>query len=312
MGENMNKFKSKRKIKIKFRYVIYIIIVILIYQLFIYVSTNLKIVKTNEEFISKILSNSNYHLSYNQNHSNIFNYILKSMIDVNNPVDILRNQNENKVILSGSLKLSSYEKNRTIYIYNTHDLEQYNNSILKNYNIKSDVNMASTLLSKTLNNLGINVIIEPKKTSEILSSQNLDYNKSFDVSKTYIKEAMKENNIDLFIDLHSDDVSRELTTTVLDEKKYAKVIFSVGKNNENFNQNYELVQKLNKKIIEIDDSLSRGIIINDKQNYNQELSQNMIFINIGGYENTIDEVLNTIEVISPLIKEILYEERENS
>ena len=312
MGENMNKFKSKRKIKIKFRYVIYIIIVILIYQLFIYVSTNLKIVKTNEEFISKILSNSNYHLSYNQNYSNIFNYILKSMIDVNNPVDILRNQNENKVILSDSLKLSSYEKNRTIYIYNTHDLEQYNNSILKNYNIKSDVNMASILLSKILNNLGINVIIEPKKTSEILSSQNLDYNKSFDVSKTYIKEAMKENNIDLFIDLHSDDVSRELTTTVLDEKKYAKVIFSVGKNNENFNQNYELVQKLNKKIIEIDDSLSRGIIINDKQNYNQELSQNMIFINIGGYENTIDEVLNTIEVISPLIKEILYEETENS
>ena len=302
----MSKFKSKRKIKIKFRYVIYIIIVILIYQLFIYVSTNLKIVKTNEEFISKILSNSNYHLSYNQNHSNIFNYILKSMIDVNNPVDILRNQNENKVILSDSLKLSSYEKNRTIYIYNTHDLEQYNNSILKNYNIKSDVNMASILLSKILNNLGINVIIEPKKTSEILSSQNLDYNKSFDVSKTYIKEAMKENNIDLFIDLHSDDVSRELTTTVLDEKKYAKVIFSVGKNNENFNQNYELVQKLNKKIIEIDDSLSRGIIINDKQNYNQELSQNMIFINIGGYENTIDEVLNTIEVISPLIKEIPF------
>ena len=308
----MNKFKSKRKIKIKFRYVIYIIIVILIYQLFIYVSTNLKIVKTNEEFISKILSNSNYHLSYNQNYSNIFNYILKSMIDVNNPVDILRNQNENKVILSDSLKLSSYEKNPTIYIYNTHDLEQYNNSILKNYNIKSDVNMASILLSKIFNNLGINVIIEPKKTSEILNSQNLDYNKSFDVSKTYIKEAMKENNIDLFIDLHSDDVSRELTTTVLDEKKYAKVIFSVGKNNENFNQNYELVQKLNKKIIEIDDSLSRGIIINDKQNYNQELSQNMIFINIGGYENTIDEVLNTIEVISPLIKEILYEERENS
>ena len=38
----------------------------------------------------------------------------------------------------------------------------------------------------------------------------------------------------------------------------------------------------------------------------------MIFINIGGYENTIDEVLNTIEVISPLIKEILYEETENS
>ena len=62
----MNKFKSKKKIKIKFRYLIYVVIVFLIYELFIYVSTNLKIVRTNEQFISRILSNSNYHLAYNQ------------------------------------------------------------------------------------------------------------------------------------------------------------------------------------------------------------------------------------------------------
>lgn len=76
----------------KFKYLIYVIIIFLIYQLFVYVSTNLKIIKTNETFISKILSNSNNHLVYNQKHNNMFNYIMANLIDINNPISILKNK----------------------------------------------------------------------------------------------------------------------------------------------------------------------------------------------------------------------------
>ncbi len=306
----MNKFKSKRKIKLKFRYFVYVIIVFLLYELFIYVSTNFKIVKTNEQFISNILSDSNYHLAYNKNYNNIFNHLITNLIDVNNPVEILKNQNENKITISQDLMFSSYEDSKTIYIYNTHDLEEYDNSILKNYNITANVRMASILLSKRLNEIGLNTIVESKNTSQILVDNNL--NDYFVASRDYLIESNKNNDIDLFIDLHSDDVSRELTTTQIGEKKYAKVIFSVGRKNKNYMNNYNIVEILNRKIKEKYPDLTRGIILDDNNTYNQDISNNMILINIGGYQNTIDEVLNTIELISPLIKETLYEETESS
>ena len=305
----MNKFKSKKKIKLKFRYLIYIVIAFLVYQLFIYVSTNLKIVRTNEEFISKILSNSNYHLAYNQNYNNIFNYIVKNLIDVNNPVEILKNQNENKITISSNLLLSSNSKNKTVYIYNTHDFEEYDNYILKNYNITTDVNMASVILAKKLNDLGLNTIIETKSTYEILKENNL--NDYFLASRTYLEE-IKNNNIDLLIDLHRDDVSRDLTTAEINGKRYAKVIFFVSKKNKDYMTNYNLAENLNKKIKEKYPDLTRGIVLKDNSTYNQDLSGNMVFINIVGYQNTIDEVLNTIEIISPLIKETLYEKTKSS
>ena len=76
--------------------------------------------------------------------------------------------------------------------------------------------------------------------------------------------------------------------------------------------NYNIVENLNRKIKEKYPDLTRGIILDDNSTYNQDLSSNMILINIGGYQNTIDEVLNTIDLISPLIKEICYEKAENS
>ena len=48
--------------------------------------------------------------------------------------------------------------------------------------------------------------------------------------------------------------------------------------------------------------------IYDNYTYNQELSEKIIFINIGGYENDIVEVKNTIDLLGPIIKEVLDEE----
>ena len=62
------------------------------------------------------------------------------------------------------------------------------------------------------------------------------------------------------------------------------------------------------KIKEKYPDLTRGIVLNDNYTYNQELSEKIIFINIGGYENDIVEVKNTIDLLGPIIKEVLDEE----
>lgn len=293
------KFKSKRKIKLKFKYLIFIIIIILIYLLFSYISSNFKLVTINKNAISKILSNNSIHIIYNED-DNYLNKILQKFININDPVGILKNQTENKIILKDKLKLSSYKYK--VYLYNTHDLEQYKDFI---QNIKINVGNASLLLSNNLKSIGIDVIVEKQKVSDLT---NNDLSKSFDISKTLIENIIQSENIDLFIDLHRDDEKKEVTTLELNGKKYAKVKFVVGRKNKNYMLNYNLTELINRKIKEKYPDLTRGIVLNDNYTYNQELSEKIIFINIGGYENDIVEVKNTIDLLGPIIKEVLDEE----
>ncbi len=293
------KFKSKRKIKLKFKYLIFIIIIILIYLLFSYISSNFKLVTINKNAISKILSNNSIHIIYNED-DNYLNKILQKFININDPVGILKNQTENKIILKDKLKLSSYKYK--VYLYNTHDLEQYKDFI---QNIKINVGNASLLLSNNLKSIGIDVIVEKQKVSDLT---NNDLSKSFDTSKILIENIIQNENIDLFIDLHRDDEKKEVTTLELNGKKYAKVKFVVGRKNKNYMLNYNLTELINRKIKEKYPDLTRGIVLNDNYTYNQELSEKIIFINIGGYENDIVEVKNTIDLLGPIIKEVLDEE----
>lgn len=293
------KFKSKRKIKLKFKYLIFIIIIILIYLLFLYISSNFKLVTINKNAISKILSNNSIHIIYNED-DNYLNKILQKFININDPVGILKNQTENKIILKDKLKLSSYKYK--VYLYNTHDLEQYKDFI---QNIKINVGNASLLLSNNLKSIGIDVIVEKQKVSDLT---NNDLSKSFDASKILIENIIQNENIDLFIDLHRDDEKKEVTTLELNGKKYAKVKFVVGRKNKNYMLNYNLTELINRKIKEKYPDLTRGIVLNDNYTYNQELSEKIIFINIGGYENDIVEVKNTIDLLGPIIKEVLDEE----
>lgn len=293
------KFKSKRRIKLKFKYLIFIIIIILIYLLFSYISSNFKLVTINKNAISKILSNNSIHIIYNED-DNYFNKILQKFININDPVGILKNQTENKIILKDKLKLSSYKYK--VYLYNTHDLEQYKDFI---QNIKINVGNASLLLSNNLKSIGIDVIVGKQKVSDLT---NNDLSKSFDISKTLIENIIQSENIDLFIDLHRDDEKKEVTTLELNGKKYAKVKFVVGRKNKNYMLNYNLTELINRKIKEKYPDLTRGIVLNDNYTYNQELSEKIIFINIGGYENDIVEVKNTIDLLGSIIKEVLDEE----
>lgn len=292
------KFKSKRRIKLKFKYLIFVIIIILIYLLFSYISSNFKLVTINKNAISKILSNNSIHIIYNED-DNYFNKILQKFININDPVGILKNQTENKIILKDKLKLSSYKYK--VYLYNTHDLEQYKDFI---QNIKISVGNASLLLSNNLKSIGIDVIVEKQKVSDLT---NNDLSKSFDISKTLIENIIQSENIDLFIDLHRDDEKKEVTTLELNGKKYAKVKFVVGRKNKNYMLNYNLTELINRKIKEKYPDLTRGIVLNDNYTYNQELSEKIIFINIGGYENDIVEIKNTIDLLGPIIKEVLDE-----
>lgn len=333
MGENMvKKFKSKKYKKNIFKYLLIVLVIYLLYSIYSLAILNIKLVDNNEEFIKNILANSNYHMLYEKKENNLI-YKLTTLftnLEIKKPVTILEqgfgyklNSNETHLVYNEDYEneiesvinyMSKPENNSDplVYIYNTHQTESYNNEYLEAYNITPNVLMASYLLKEKLEKLDIPTLVEESNIPEFMRINNWVYKDSYKASRFYLLDTMnKYSSIKLFIDLHRDSVSHKNSTTQINGKNYAKVLFVVGKEHDNYKQNLELANYINNKIVEDYPSLSRGILEKEGSGvngiYNQDLSSNCMLLELGGNENNISEVLNTIEIISNIIKEYIDE-----
>ncbi len=196
--------------------------------------------------------------------------------------------------------------NPIVYIYNTHQLEEYNSKLLYDYSIKPNVMIASYVLKEKLSEYNIESIVETNNIKEYLNNNNLKYSYSYDASRYFMNKAKEEySTIEYFIDLHRDSALKDKTTLELNNKKYARLMFVVGLEHENYEKNLSLAIKLNELIENKYPNLSRGVLKKAGANvngiYNQDISPNSLLIELGGVENTIDEVYNTIEAIADII-----------
>ena len=326
------RIRLKRRKNLKYLRITFLLILVFISFACIYnYSTKIKMYSSNEEFIMDLLNNSNHHIKYNK--KNILNKVTSfiSNININKPVTILensfyyKNNQETEFVYNDDYNPEEMEtvhikdpnptniEKPLVYIYNSHQLENYSSANYEAYNITPNVMMAAYLLREKLNNLGINTIVEESDITEFIRINNWNYNYSYVASRYYIEDAIKENpSLNFFIDLHRDALSKANSTTSIDGKNYAKVLFVVGLEHDNYQKNLELANEINRRIYEKYPNLTRGVITKAGQNvdgiYNQDLHPNMILLELGGNENTIDEVLNTIEVISVILKEYISNE----
>lgn len=251
--------------------------------------------------VTKVLDPSNYidYLLKTGFNNQISKSILKSPLDIEN-ISLVNNEEEVK------------SNEPLIYIYNTHDEEAYYNSYLNPYNIVPDVKLASYYFQERLKDLGIESVVEKRKIKDVLEENGWNYRYSYNASRVYLEEASKNNpSIKYFIDLHRDSVGKDKTTTTINGKNYARVMFLVGLEHENYQKNLDLATRLNELISQFDSTLSRGIYQKEGPGvngiYNQDFNSNTILIEVGGQYNTIEEVANTIEVIARVLKDYLGE-----
>lgn len=251
--------------------------------------------------VTQVLDPSNYidYLLKTGFNNQISKSILKSPLDIEN-ISLVNNEEEVK------------SNEPLIYIYNTHDEEAYYNSYLNPYNIVPDVKLASYYFQERLKDLGIESVVEKRKIKDVLEGNGWNYRYSYNASRVYLEEVSKNNpSIKYFIDLHRDSVGKDKTTTTINGKSYAKVMFLVGLEHENYQKNLDLATRLNELISQFDSTLSRGIYQKEGPGvngiYNQDFNSNTILIEVGGQYNTIEEVANTIEVIARVLKDYLGE-----
>lgn len=332
MGDYMAKrFKAKKQKKFKVLRLIFIVVSIyILYKLLCLLVINAKLSNSNEEFIVALLNDSNHHMLYEQQNNNIVKKFLYKITnaDTKHPVTLLENvfgyELDTKAVASDVSEETEIPTNTEyisdpnpvivdnprVYIYNSHQLEDYNANNFEEYNITPNVLMASYLLKEKLNKQNIPTIVETSNITDFLNLNGWDYASSYKASRFYILDALnKYSDLDLMIDLHRDAIPASSSTVEIDGKKYAKVLFVVGIDHANYAPNLELATKLNDMIKEKYPTLTRGVITKGGKGvdgiYNQDLSSKIILIECGGNENSIDEVMNTIEILSEIIKEYL-------
>lgn len=182
-----------------------------------------------------------------------------------------------------------------IYIYSTHQTEEYKDG---------DVYEASKYLSNILNKKDVEVVVEDTNIKESLKAHNYTYNDSYKITRELLEKNINDKTI-LYIDLHRDSASYDVSTVEINKKKYARMMFVIGGKHESYKQNYKLADELNKKLKNKNNKISRGIFVRESSSYNQDLNSNVILIELGGPHNSMEEVKNSLAILADVILEFV-------
>ena len=303
----MKRFKTRKKVRF-FKVFIFLIIILISFIFTIkYIKSNLSI----DKYIKSLFNEG-------------FNNQLESNKVVFNPISILFNNldinfinNEKTIKYIEQVNISN--DNPIVYLYNTHDLEEYKIDYKYDYSIIPTVKLASYIMQEKLNSLSINTIVETNSIKDILNKNNWIYKDSYKASKILLLDAINNNkSLKYFIDIHRDSSSYDKTTINYDNKNYAQVMFIIGMENNNYEYNLNVASKLSELLNNKVKGLSKGILkkegIGVNGIYNQDVNNNVILIELGGVDNNISEVVNTInilsEVLSLYIKDDINEQKE--
>lgn len=260
---------------------------------FLVFSINNKFKDNNESIVSKVVYSSlNKIVSFNDS-------IIKNEID-----PVIENIVSENIIDKNE---TIYKTEPIIYIYNTHDTESYYLPFVSDYSIKPTVKLASYILKDHLNDFNISSYVETKTISSYLKKNNLGYLGSYEASRYYMKEASKEYNFKIYIDIHRDSLKYDKTLYKKDNKKYAKVLFVLAKKNKDYKYNLKFINYINNKLNKNYSGLSRGVLERNDVIFNQDISKNAILLELGGVDNTIEEINNTLYVIASVLNDYINE-----
>lgn len=322
--------KAKKKTS-KFKIIFYLIIVYLSFAYTFYYSIKSSNTITNKEFINLILSKGNANINNDYSLINIVNDTVNFLFNIdfkspstilnkellasgkkNNEIDIMHDDDYSD--MEELKKISSYIEdpnpvdinNPIIYIYNSHQLENYSNKSLDIYGITPNVLMASYILKEKLNTMGLSTVVETTNLTDFLNANGWNHASSYKASRLLIlNNKSKYNTLKYFIDIHRDSVSKEVATININNKNYARILFVVGLEHDNYQKNLDNMNALNKLCEKYYPGLSRGIYKKSGPGvngiYNQDINEFTMLIEVGSYTNTIDEVFNTIEALSNIL-----------
>ena len=319
MSKKMNlKNKKKKKHIIKKSLFIMTFLLSLFFTIRLLASISIK--NQEDEFLTFLLENQNIYLEDKRQGFSYFHKMMMKLlnIDLASPLTFLNRDykglTSNEVVKlkknETNKKIETKKENPTIYIYNTHQTEEYKSTSFLEYSVNPNVLMASYILEEQLSNKGNVVLVEEESVSKLRTTLGLNYAGSYKVTRSMMENAKKNNpTLKYYIDLHRDSLTHDKTTLTVDGKSYAKILFIVGLENSNYQENLDFTNKISDLLNQKVKGLSKGIykkegpLVNGV--YNQDFSNRVILIELGGNENTIDEVYRSLIVLGQVLDEVI-------
>ncbi len=303
------RFKSRKKLN-NLKKIIYLIFILIGFFLsYLYFYYKVRNMISSEDYLNYLLK-----VGFNKqiDSSYIKSSLLSNATFDNTPVTENNNDDTSQITDKSNTKEVLNSTKPIIYIYSTHDTEGYASSYFNIYNIKPDVKIASYYLQEKLSDLGLNTIVEKRMIKDALNKNNWVYKDSYKASRIYLENTYQNNtSLKYFIDLHRDSSLKSKTTTTIDGKSYARVMFLVGLEHDNYNANLKVATDINNLIKAKYPSLTRGIYKKSGPGvngiYNQDFNSNCILIELGGQYNTMLEVSNTIDILAKILYDYIGE-----
>lgn len=303
------RFKSRKKLN-NLKKIIYLIFILMGFFLsYLYFYYKVRNMISSEDYLNYLLK-----VGFNKqiDSSYIKSSLLSNIKFDNTSVTENNNDDTSQITDKSNTKEVLNSTKPIIYIYSTHDTEGYASSYFNIYNIKPDVKIASYYLQEKLSDLGLNTIVEKRVIKDALNKNNWVYKDSYKASRIYLENTYQNNtSLKFFIDLHRDSSLKSKTTTTIDGKSYARVMFLVGLEHDNYNANLKVATDINNLIKAKYPSLTRGIYKKSGPGvngiYNQDFNSNCILIELGGQYNTMLEVSNTIDILAKILYDYIGE-----
>ena len=208
---------------------------------------------------------------------------------------LMSDEQEDSYIVTESSYVEGKKETKKVYIYNTHQQEEYSDG--------KTVIDASIQLANLLQEAGVQGIYVSNDFKTWLNAKGLNYNYSYHASNYYLNEALVQyGGFDLIIDFHRDSIPRESSYITIDNKTYAKMMFVVGGLSKNANAITQRCNELTSLVNE--NGVMKNVMIREAY-YNQDVSDRMVLIEVGSDKNTYEEVSNSTKLLADSILKYL-------
>lgn len=216
---------------------------------------------------------------------------------------------------------AEYEEEVEVYIYHTHTWEAFLPELETEVNEddefpgahawdrENNITVVGEHLSSELTKRGIVTLHDRTDFQTIIEERGLQYADYYEVSREYVEEVLtQQDNIQMVFDIHRDSLSRNQTTTTINGEEVARIYFNVGGELQQ-KRNLDFARELHLLAEEMYPGLSRGVIetggLGRNGIYNQDLHDQAILIDIGGFENSLEEVKRAATYFADVVEVFL-------
>ena len=226
--------------------------------------------------------------------------------------------NPTEEALLDSTKLETTKDPFQVLILFTHSHEAYGPMVQKvsgkivNYDNQTNIYNFKDFIVNNFNANGLQTDVLDVDVMTLLKKEGKNMNAAYSTVRPYLANRLKEQSYDLIIDLHRDGISKKASTITFNNENYAKIALVVGEEHPNFRWNTAYADSLSTAMNKLVPNISRGVISKDGEGgnglYNQDLAKEMIIVELGGVENTEEELNRTIGILGKAISNAFAKE----